>query len=188
MNELRFRGAAELTQSLIYQAAEILASEIPHGWENVESAQAEIESLIAEGALLCVALIGEDVVGFGGMIPQYGKITYELHPLVVKRSHWKLGIGKAILTHLEDMVREQGGSNVYLGSDDEFGDRQTSLRGVDLYSNLYEHLRTFQPGEHPTGFYLKCGYRVVGVIPDANGIGKPDIFMAKRLVRKEAKR
>ncbi len=30
-------------------------------------------------------------------------------------------------------------------------------------------------------FYQKVGYTVVGVVPDANGLGKPDILMAKRI-------
>jgi aminoglycoside 6'-N-acetyltransferase I len=30
-------------------------------------------------------------------------------------------------------------------------------------------------------FYQKLGYVIVGVIPDANGPGKPDIMMAKRV-------
>jgi aminoglycoside 6'-N-acetyltransferase I len=34
---------------------------------------------------------------------------------------------------------------------------------------------------HPFTFYERLGYHIVGVIPDANGIGKPDILMAKRL-------
>ena len=34
---------------------------------------------------------------------------------------------------------------------------------------------------HPYEFYQKCGYQIVGVLPDVNGPGKPDIFMAKRL-------
>ena len=30
-------------------------------------------------------------------------------------------------------------------------------------------------------FYQKLGYEIVGLIPDANGPGKPDIMMARRL-------
>jgi hypothetical protein len=35
--------------------------------------------------------------------------------------------------------------------------------------------------DHPYECYRKLGFVIVGVIPDANGFGKPDIFMAKRL-------
>jgi aminoglycoside 6'-N-acetyltransferase I len=34
---------------------------------------------------------------------------------------------------------------------------------------------------HPYEFYLKCGYTITGVMPDANGRGKPDIIMGKRV-------
>jgi aminoglycoside 6'-N-acetyltransferase I len=37
---------------------------------------------------------------------------------------------------------------------------------------------------HPYEFYQKLGYTIVGVVPDANGIGKPDIVMAKSLYEK----
>jgi aminoglycoside 6'-N-acetyltransferase I len=36
--------------------------------------------------------------------------------------------------------------------------------------------------QHPYKFYQKLGFVIVGVIPDANGPGKPDIIMAKRVV------
>jgi aminoglycoside 6'-N-acetyltransferase I len=58
----------------------------------------------------------------------------------------------------------------------------TSLAGVDLYENLWEKIRYIQDLKgHPFGFYQKLGYIITGVVPDANGRGKPDILMAKRL-------
>jgi len=37
--------------------------------------------------------------------------------------------------------------------------------------------------QHPLEFCRKVGFVVVGVLRDANGFGKPDIFMAKRVAR-----
>ena len=34
---------------------------------------------------------------------------------------------------------------------------------------------------HPIGFYWRPGFEFIGVMPDANGFGKPDIYMAKRV-------
>ena len=36
---------------------------------------------------------------------------------------------------------------------------------------------------HPYEFYQKQGFVIIGVMPDANGLGKPDILMAKSVVR-----
>ena len=74
-----------------------------------------------------------------------------------------------------------------LGTDDERG--ETSLADVELYPNPLDHLQQLEnPGGHPYEFYRKVGYTFVGVIPDANGFGKPDIFMAKRIDPSIAKR
>ena len=60
---------------------------------------------------------------------------------------------------------------------------RTSLGGIDLYPDVLDKLRSIENvGGHPFEFYLKAGYHVVGVIPDANGFGKPDILMAKRIL------
>jgi aminoglycoside 6'-N-acetyltransferase I len=58
----------------------------------------------------------------------------------------------------------------------------TSLSGVDLYSNIWEKIASIRNlKRHPYEFYQKQGYLIVGVIPDANGAGKPDIILSKRL-------
>jgi aminoglycoside 6'-N-acetyltransferase I len=58
----------------------------------------------------------------------------------------------------------------------------TSLAHTDLYTDTFQKLRSIENRKrHPIGFYQKMGFKVMGVCPDANGPGKPDIFMAKRL-------
>ena len=55
---------------------------------------------------------------------------------------------------------------------------------MDLYPNVWEHVRRIRNlGGHPFSFYERLGFVVVGVLPDANGLGKPDILMAKRVSR-----
>ena len=73
-----------------------------------------------------------------------------------------------------------GAITLYLGADDVFGG--TNLFGVDVYPNVLERIAAIRNlRAHPYEFYQKCGFVVVGIIPDANGFGKPDIFMAKRV-------
>lgn len=67
----------------------------------------------------------------------------------------------------------------------------TTLGAVDLYPNVWEHIAGVRNlRRHPFEFYQKCGFVIVGVVPDANGLGKPDILMAKasrrKLIRRES--
>ena len=56
----------------------------------------------------------------------------------------------------------------------------TSLSNTDLYENLWEKIRDIRNlKRHPLEFYQKMGYVISGIVPDANGPGKPDILMAK---------
>jgi aminoglycoside 6'-N-acetyltransferase I len=82
---------------------------------------------------------------------------------------------------LEAQVRRRGGLTLWLGTDDEDG--LTTLSGVNLYPNVYEHISKIKNlRNHPYEFYQKLGFVIVGVMPDANGRGKPDIYMAKQIV------
>jgi aminoglycoside 6'-N-acetyltransferase I len=52
----------------------------------------------------------------------------------------------------------------------------------NLYPNIWKYIATIQNlRQHPYEFYQNCGFVIVGVMPDANGLGKPDIYMAKQL-------
>ena len=61
----------------------------------------------------------ETVLGWIGGIRQYDGNVWELHPLVVKPSYQGQGIGRALVTDLEEQVRQRGGLTLWLGTDDE---------------------------------------------------------------------
>jgi len=110
----------------------------------------------------------------------YGGRVWELHPLVVSGSHRRRGIGRALVEDLERLVAARGALTLWAGSDDE--NNETTLSGRDLYPDIPESIRTIRNlGDHPYEFYLRLGFRIAGVLPDANGRGKPDIFLAKRV-------
>ncbi len=119
-------------------------------------------------------------MGWIGGIREYDGHAWELHPLVVHPDHQGQGVGRALVADLERLVSELGGTTIYLGTDDE--DNMTSLSDKDLYPNVFEHITNIENLRgHPFSFYQKLGFAIVGVIPDANGPGKPDIIMAKRV-------
>jgi aminoglycoside 6'-N-acetyltransferase I len=90
------------------------------------------------------------------------------------------GIGKTLVEDFEEQVRLRGGLTISLGSDDE--DNMTSLSGNDLYENPWDKIRDIQNlKHHPFEFYQKMGFIITGIVPDANGVGKPDIIMSKRV-------
>ena len=106
--------------------------------------------------------------------------SWEVHPLAVHPDHQRRGVGRALLADLEALVRERGGLTLFLGADDEAA--RTSLGGADLYPEPLAALAALTDrGGHPFRFYQRCGFSLVGVVPDANGRGKPDILMAKRV-------
>jgi aminoglycoside 6'-N-acetyltransferase I len=152
----------------------------PDAWPEVDVALQEVRESFGEGRISRVA-VGEDgaVLGWIGGIPSYGGKVWELHPLVVCPDLQRRGIGRALVADLEERVRERGGLTIWLGTDDETG--MTTLSGVDLYPNVLEHLAKMRNlRNHPYEFYQKLGYSIIGAMPDANGPGKPDIYMAKR--------
>jgi aminoglycoside 6'-N-acetyltransferase I len=134
-----------------------------------------------DGSAFIAAIINGEAIGWCGILPSYGGHVFELHPLVVRRDWQRKGIGTILVNEITNIARVKGGLTIWLGADDERLGGETSLANVDLYDDLPKHVKEFDPGEHQSAFYMKIGFKVVGVLPDANGIGKPDIFLAKRL-------
>lgn len=173
----------KLIKTQIMQAAQILTDSLPIGWPTLEDALDEIEKLLDNQKNTLLAAVEDDIViGLGGILaPIYNGNVFELHPLAVRSDRRNQGVGRAIITALEDEARKQGGLTIYLGADDEIGNGETSFANVDLYDNFPEKIINFNPGKHQSAFYLKLGYKIIGVMPDANGIEKPDIYFGKRL-------
>lgn len=150
-------------------------------WPDLPSATEEVGAAVTPGKI-CRMAVDEagQALGWTGARPEYDGKTWELHPLIVRADSRRQGIGRALVADLEQRVREQGGATLYLGTDDEDGG--TTLSGVDLYPNLFQRLAEIRNlRDHPYEFYQKVGFIIVGAIPDANGFGKPDILMAKRV-------
>lgn len=164
----------------IEQAARLLGEGFaPHAWTAMEEALAEVQTSFGADRISRIALDEQNnVLGWVGGLSRYDGNVWEMHPLVVARRCQGQGIGRALVTDFEEQVKLRGGVTIMLGTDDE--DYRTSLAGVRLLPNVWDHIAHIRnPGHHPYEFYQKLGYTIVGVIPDANGPGKPDILMAK---------
>ena len=172
-------------EPIIQQAAQLLVDAFrehwPDAWPTLEGGMEEVREMLEAGRI-CRAAIDEDgnLIGVIGGIPDYDGHVWELHPLAVQPSMQGHGLGRALVEDFEELVRLRGGLTITLGSDDEDG--MTSLSNVDLYENLWDQIKNIRNFKmHPFEFYQKLGYVITGVVPDANGCGKPDIIMSKQV-------
>ena len=153
----------------------------PDAWPDLKSALQEVQESLGADRISRIAVADSNqVLGWIGGIKQYNGNVWELHPLVVRTEFRRQGVGRSLVADLAVEAKNRGGIVLWVGTDDE--DNQTTLSGIDLYPNVWEHVAKIRNLRgHPYEFYQKMGFAIVGVMPDANGIGKPDIFMAKRL-------
>lgn len=168
------------------QAAEILTLAFrehwPNAWPDMASAREEVHEMLDKDHICLAAVLDGRVVGWIGGLPEYGGNVWELHPLAVHPEFQGRGIGRTLVSAFEDEVRARGGLTIMLGTDDE--DDSTSLSGKDLFADPFAEIQAIRNFKnHPYSFYEKMGYRIIGVLPDANGPGRPDIMMGKSLRR-----
>jgi aminoglycoside 6'-N-acetyltransferase I len=178
IEELTAADGARIDQaaSLLHEAFAPLGA-----WTTIPEARREVVESLSEDRISRVALDARGaVVGWIGAIREYDGFVWELHPLVVHESWRRRGVGRALVRSLEEILTARGALTLWAGSDDLVG--ETSLGEVDLYSALPDKFADVRSwGNHPLPFYRRLGFHVIGVMPDANGRGRPDIFLGKRL-------
>ena len=155
-------------------------------WSTIEAAREEVlECTMPEG--IARAYLDETgrLLGWIGGRSEYDGHVWELHPLVVDPDYQGQGIGSALVADFERQVAARQGLTILLGTDDETN--RTNLGGAEVYPEVWRAIAGLENRHHhPFEFYQKQGFVVVGIIPDANGLGKPDILMAKRVVPPES--
>jgi len=178
---MKFAPLIELTERQRAEAAAVLKDAFAHLDDAFDGEfEEEVESFFTDEDRAGWAAIEDGrVVGWIGRVASYD-YAWELHPLAVDPACQRRGIGTALVARLEAEARAAGMLTLYLGTDDDFGG--TSLHGADLFPDVAGKIAgVTETGGHPFAFYQRLGYEIVGLIPDANGFGKPDILMAKRL-------
>ena len=182
-NNLQIINLFSEDRQKIRDVAHLLLEGFTEAWNDIDECLLEVEETLNEDRVSRVAVNAEGkVIGWIAGSSSYDGIVWDIHPLFVHKDYRNKGIGKALVLDFENCVREKGGITIFLGSDDE--NNSTTLFGQDLYPEVLDNLKQIQnKKDHPLEFYKKIGFSVVGVLPDANGFGKPDIFMAKRVKR-----
>ena len=176
--------AADDAQVVEQTAALVNAVFQPVAWPTLPEAHEEIAEMLVSERFLRIAIdaaAANAVIGMIGGIPHYGGRVWELHLLAVRADYRGAGLGRMLVQDFEAQVKARDGLTITLGTDDE--EDRTSLSNNDLYENLWDkvvHIRNLK--RHPYEFYQKMGYVITGVVPDANGWGKPDILMSKRVI------
>ncbi len=188
---MQIRALLPDDEATAHAAAAVVVAAFAGSWPyDFDSALEDVQASLQPGHISLVAMDDDgEVVGWIAAIPHYGEppraTGWELHPLAVHPRHQGRGVGRALVAELERQVVAQGAVTLFVETDDV--DNSTTLGGVDLYDDPFTHLRTIRNlKRHPYEFYQKCGFVLTGVIPDANGVGKPDILLAKRLVHPDS--
>lgn len=152
----------------------------PGAWPTLRQAMEEVKKSFVTGNMSIVAMLGGRAIGWACASRQHNGNSWEIHLLVVHQRQRMSGVGTALVAEIESRVIEHGGLTLWVGIDDQTG--LTSIWGQDLYPDPLKSLSQIRNLQnHPYEFYEKLGFSICGVLPDANGLGKPDIFLAKRV-------
>lgn len=154
------------------------------GWlATASDALEELRRCVIDDNLSLMVLKDESPVGWISAFP-INKAVWEVHPLLVDpKTHGK-GIGTLLVKQVEKILTARGVRTIQVSTSD--ATNATTLSGKDLYLDLLGELHRLDVRDSKVGhayqFWVRSGYKVVGVLPDAEGMGVPSICLAKRLI------
>ncbi len=177
------------------QAVKILLEAFPADemWSDLDEKMArETVEFSIYGKNICIGIkIGSELAGWVCLRPEYEKIkneaTWELHPFVISPKFKRKGYGKMLMEEVEKAAQENNIIGIILSSGDEAN--KTSLSDKEITGeNIIEEIKNIKNYKnHPYEFYQKCGYSIIGIIPNAYGIRKTDIWLWKDIRKKKTK-
>jgi len=148
----------------------------------IDTAMQELQRASEDNVLTRVAIEAGTPKGWIAAHPQ-GHGSWEIHPLLVDPAASGKGYGRVLVQDIERQMRSQGGISVFLSTSD--ATHSTTVSDVDLYTNPLNALRHISIRDTSSGhafqFWQRVGFTIVGIIPDAEGVGVPSIQMAKKL-------
>ncbi|HOO74253.1 MAG: GNAT family N-acetyltransferase [Thermotogae bacterium] len=166
-------------KNFINQLLKILTENFPEWIKNENDAMTELEKSLSDEKISIILEDKNTVIGWISGINSYSG-AFELHPIVISKKFQGKGYGKILISYFEKKVKELGYCTIYLGCDDE--DYRTNISGKEIFPDPIDYLINIKNiNNHPYEFYIKCGFSLCGIIPHANGFGKPDILMAKKI-------
>lgn len=167
-----------LVERLATVTFEAFKENAPDWVPTVDLARNQVTAATSQGRLGRVVIEGGEVVGWVGSIT--GKRVWEIHPLAIAIEHQYKGFGHILVEDVARIAKAAGALTLLAGTSDEVG--TTNLFGVDLYADPARSIAKIQAtGRNPFKFWQNAGFTVVGLLPDAEGIGKPAIQLARRL-------
>lgn len=155
----------------------------PEWLATVSDAMDELQRCIIPENLSRMALKDKSPVGWISAFP-VNKAVWEIHPLLVDPKAHGEGIGTLLVKEVERMLTARGVRTIQVSTSD--ATNATTLSGKDLFIDPLGELQRLDVRNSKVGhayqFWVRSGYKAVGVLPDAEGMGIPSICLAKRLM------
>ena len=167
-----------LVERLASVTYEAFKENAPDWVPTIDLARSQVISATSPGRQGRVIIEQDEAAGWIGIIK--GERVWEIHPIAIAIDQQYKGFGHLLVEDVASLAKAAGALTLFASTSDEVG--TTNLFGADLYADPASYIRDIRAtGRNPFEFWRNAGFTVVGVLPDAEGMGKPAIHLARSL-------